>query len=236
VRVAALYDIHGNLPALEAVLAELEGEHVDAYVIGGDTAAGPLPAETLDRVLALGDRAHIIRGNGDRLTREATEAASLSREQIEFLTGLPLTVTLDVDGLGPTLFCHATPRSDEEIFSERDSDELVAEMLAGTAEATVVCGHTHLQVDRRVGRWRIVNAGSVGFPNDAAGAHWAMLGPDVELRQVDYDRRAAYDGFKQTRWYASDRGSFLVENLLKPPTRSEALDFFDTYAARQRGA
>jgi predicted phosphodiesterase len=235
VRVAALYDIHGNLPALEAVLAELEGERVDAYVIGGDTTAGPLPVETLERVLAL-DNIHVIRGNGDRLTRTAPEADVLSEEQIDYLTGLPLTVTLDVDGLGPTLFCHATPRSDDEVFSERDPDELVAEMLAGAEEATVVCGHTHLQVDRRVGPWRLVNAGSVGFPNDALGAHWAILGPDVELRQTEYDRQAAYDAFKQTHWYATDRGNFLVENLLKPPTRTEALDFFDTYAARQRGA
>jgi len=235
VRVAALYDIHGNLPALEAVLDELEGERIDAYVIGGDTTAGPLPVETLERVLAL-DNIHVIRGNGDRLTRTAPEADVLSEEQIDYLTGLPLTVTLEVDGLGPTLFCHATPRSDEEIFSERDPDKLVAEMLAGTEETTVVCGHTHLQVDRQVARWRLVNAGSVGFPNDAVGAHWAILGPDVELRHLDYDRQAAYDAFKQTHWYATDRGNFLVENLLKPPTRAEALDFFDTIAARQRGA
>ena len=87
-----------------------------------------------------------------------------------------------------------------------------------------------------MGRWRIVNAGSVGFPNDAIGAHWAILGPDFALRQVDYDRRAAYDRFRATHWYATDRGAFLVENLLQPPTRAEALDFFDTYAARQRGA
>ena len=235
-RVAALYDIHGNLPALEAVLALLEDERIDAYVIGGDTTAGPLPRETLERVLALGDRAHFVRGNGDRLAPEGTEAEVLTQEQIQFVTGLPLTVTLDVDGLGPTLFCHATPRSDEEVFTERDSDEVVADMLDGTAEATVVCGHTHLQVDRRVGGWRIVNAGSVGFPNDAAAAHWAVLGPDVELRQTAYDRRAAYEQFLQTRWYATDRGNFLVENLVTPPTRAEALDFFDEYAARQRGA
>jgi predicted phosphodiesterase len=235
VRVAALYDIHGNLPALEAVLAELEGEGIDAYVIGGDTTAGPLPRETLERVLVLGDRAHFVRGNGDRLAPEGSEAEVLSEEQLEFVTGLPLSVTLDVDGLGPTLFCHATPRSDEEVFTERDSDEVVAGMLEAAEEGTVVCGHTHLQVDRRVGRWRVVNAGSVGFPNDAAAAHWAILGPDVELRQTDYDRRAAHDTFLRTRWYATDRGNFLIENLLTPPTRAEALDFFDELAARQRG-
>ena len=118
-----------------------------------------------------------------------------------------------------------------------NAELLAALKCAGPWDAdVVVCGHTHLQVDRRVGRWRLVNAGSVGFPNDAVGAHWAILGPDVELRQVDYDRRAAYDKFKRTDWYASDRGNFLVENLLEPPSRSEALDFFDTYAARQRGA
>ena len=146
----------------------------------------------------------------------------------------PITPTVLTGRTSPRT---AEPRSAKNRWrSERDSDELVAEMLAGTEEATVVCGHTHLQVDRRVGHWRVVNAGSVGFPNDALGAQWAILGPDVELRQTDYDRQAAYDQFKQTHWYATDRGNFLVENLLTPPTRDEALDFFDTYSARQRGA
>ena len=112
-------------------------------------------------------------------------------------------------------------------------------MLAGTEEATVVCGHTHLQVDRRVGRWRIVNAGSVGFPERRGRcATGRILGPDVELRQLDYDRQAAYDEFKRTDWYASDRGNFLVENLLKPPTRSDGRSTSSTRATPRasRGA
>jgi hypothetical protein len=169
---------------------------------------------------------------------DATVAEQLQDDEIELLAGLPLTVSLDVDGLGPTCFCHATPRDDEEIFTERDGEDVVAAMLEGTAEATVVCGHTHLQVDRRVGRWRVVNAGSVGFPNDALGAHWALLGPDVELRQVDYDREAAAARFRETAWGRADseRAQFLLDNLHVAPTRAEALDFFEQMAARQRAA
>ena len=174
-RVAALYDIHANLPALAAILAEVG--LVDALVMGGDITAGPLPRATLERVLALGDRAHLIRGNADRAVVEGiAKRGDLVDEHVELLAGLPLTVTLDVDGLGPTVFCHATPRDDETIFTERDAVD-VADLLGETAESTIVCGHTHLQIDRRVGVRRVVNAGSVGFPRGAVGAHWALLGP-----------------------------------------------------------
>src|SRR5688572_19222376 len=170
-RVAALYDVHGNLPALEAVLEELEREQPDAIVVGGDMVSGPIPRETLERLRSL-DRAHFLRGNADRgvvaIRRGEAEprlglndkwiAEQLSNEQIDFLAALPQTVTLQVDGLGRVCFCHATPRDDEEIFTESTSDDLVASMLEGTKEAVVVCGHTHVQVDRRVRRWRVVNA------------------------------------------------------------------------------
>jgi predicted phosphodiesterase len=253
VRVAALYDVHGNLPALEAVLAELDGERVDAYVFGGDIVAGPMPRETLERVVSLGERAHVIRGNADRIALELRRGEpvegggltdtgvgqQLTDEQAAMLERAPLTVTLDVDGLGPTCFCHATPRDDEEIFTERDPEDVVAEMLAGTAEGVVVCGHTHMQVDRRVGSWRVVNAGSVGLPNDAVGAHYALLGPDVELRQTDYDREAAQRAFLETPWFRageSERKRFLLNGLLESHSRDEVLDFFEQMAARQRGA
>ena len=233
-RVAALYDIHGNLPALDAVLAEAGA--VDALVVGGDITAGPLPRATLERVLALGDRAHLIRGNADRAVVEGTvERGDLADEHVQLLAGLPLTVTLDVDGLGPTVFCHATPRDDETVFTERDADDVVADLLGETAESTIVCGHTHLQIDRRVGARRVVNAGNVGFPRGAVGAHWALLGPGVDLRQTEYDSAAAYERFRATPCYAEDRGRFLVDNLLTPPPRSDALDFFEQIAVQQRG-
>jgi predicted phosphodiesterase len=253
VRVAALYDIHGNLPALEAVLAEVERERADAIVFGGDIIAGPMPRQTLERVLALGDRAHLIRGNADRIVLEfrrglrkggvgfadAWVSEQLSDDQAELLDKLPLTVALEIDGLGRTCFCHATPRSDEEIFTERDSDEVVAGMLDGAEERTIVCGHTHIQVERQVDRWRVVNAGSVGIAYGGLGAHWALLGPEVELRQTDYDRDGAARLIRETGWFESgdpERKQHLVEALVDGWPKEEVLDFFDQWAANQRGA
>jgi putative phosphoesterase len=249
-RVAALYDVHGNLPALEAVLEEVEREQPDVIVFGGDIVAGPMPRETLERVRSLGQTAHLIRGNADRIALEFRNglrpesegladwvSEQLTDEQAELLRSLPLTVTLDVEELGPTCFCHATPRDDEEIFTERDPDEVVAGMLEGVEETTVVCGHTHMQADRRVGRWRVVNAGSVGMPYEhEPGARWALLGPpDVELRRTEYDREDAARRLRETAGSRSGESS-VIENVLRPPPREEVLDFFQQLAAEQRGA
>ena len=243
-RVAALYDVHGNLPALEAVLADAERERPDAIVVGGDMVSGPIPAETLERLRGL-ERAHFLRGNADRgvvaIRRGEPEpelglndewiAGRLSDEQIDFLAGLPLTVTLDVDGLGRVCFCHATPRDDEEIFTERTPDDVLAGMLAGTEEAVVVCGHTHMQVDRRVGRWRVVNAGSVGLPYDTErGPRWALLGPDVSFRRSELDQDRAAEALRASGWPLVDQ--FVGDS----PPREEVLDFFEQLAAEQRGA
>jgi predicted phosphodiesterase len=246
VRVAVLNDVHGNLPALEAVLAEVEREQPDAIVFGGDIVAGPMPGETLERIRAL-RQARLIRGNADRealefrrgARREAVGLADLVAERLTdddaaFLESLPLTITLDLDGLGPTCFCHATPRDDEEIFLERDPDEVVAGMLAGTDEEVVVCGHTHMQVDRRVAHWRVVNAGSVGMPYEREpGARWALLGPDVELRRTEYDRD---DAARRLREAVGSRAedSSVIETMLRPPSREDVLDFFAQLAAEQR--
>jgi predicted phosphodiesterase len=253
VRVAALYDVHGNLPALEAVLAELEVQQPDAIVFGGDIIAGPMPRQTLERVLALGDRAHLIRGNADRIVLELRRGVregeigfanpwvgeQLTDEHAELLEGLPLTVTLDVDGLGRTCFCHATPRSDEEVFTERDPDEVVARMLEGLEEETVVCGHTHMQFDRRIGRRRVANAGSVGIPFSGVGAHLALLGLDVELRQTDYDRPRAAAQIRETGWFESGdpgRKEQFIDGLLHGYDKEAMLDFFEQWATEQRGA
>jgi predicted phosphodiesterase len=195
-RLAALYDIHGNLPALDAVLAEVDANLI---LVGGDVVAGPWPSETLERLRELGDGVRFIRGNADReLTSELPGLAPpavmdfvrkrLSEEQIEFLGTWPLTKSLDVDGLGSVLFCHATPRSDDEILTRISADERWRDALAGVDEPAVVCGHTHVQFDRRIGDIRLVNSGSVGMPyEDEPGAYWTLLGPDVELRRTDYE-------------------------------------------------
>jgi predicted phosphodiesterase len=197
VRIAALNDVHGNLPALEAVLAEVPDDA--AIVLGGDVAAGPFPAETLERLRALSDRVHWLRGNSDReLTPgEAGLAPAevldwvrerLTGEQIGFLHALPELLELEVDGLGSVLFCHASARNDLDVFLEDTPEEHVAPLFAGVEAGVVVCGHTHLQFDRLVAGRRIVNAGSVGMTyEDEPGAYWALLGPDVELRRTEYD-------------------------------------------------
>ena len=189
-KVAALYDIHGNLPALEAVLAEIDA---DVILVGGDTVAGPWPSETLERLRSLDADVRFIRGNADREVYEERQGLAppevmefvrghLSPEQLEFLRSLPLTVSI-----GPVLFCHATPRNDEEIFTAISPEERWREALAGVDADVVVCGHTHVQFDRRIGDMRLVNAGSVGMPYEhEPGAYWALLdGSDVELRRTE---------------------------------------------------
>jgi len=202
--VAALYDIHGNLPALDAVLADVARRGVDRIVIGGDIVLGPMPRETLARVRALGDRAVVIRGNCDRLVadphaesvqrlppavRDVVEwtAEQLSVEERAFLGALPMTATLSVEDAGAVLFCHATPRSDDELFTAQTAARQVAPMFDGVTAPLVVCGHTHMQFDRRVSGVRVVNAGSVGMPYGAPGAYWVRLDPDVRMAQTQYD-------------------------------------------------
>ena len=212
-RIAALYDVHGNLPALDAVLRDVDDDA--AIVIGGDVAAGPWPAETLERLRGLGDRVLWLRGNADRELAAAPEPrpggpppeviewvhTKLSDEQLAFVTGLPERQSVDVEGLGPVLFCHATPRSDDELLTRISPDDRWAAALAGVDEATVVVGHTHVQFDRRVGEKRLVNAGSVGMPYEREpGAYWAVLGPDVELRRTAYDVDAAAKAIDEAGW------------------------------------
>jgi putative phosphoesterase len=200
-RVAVLSDIHGHLPALEAVLAAVDRAGVDRIVLTGDIAAGPMPVPTLDRLLSLGDRVVWVRGNADRELFEPTPAppdpivpwaaAQLTPGLRDHLRGLPLTVTLEVDGFGPTLFCHATPRDDEEVVLVDTRLRRWAEVLAGVGEQTVVLGHTHMPFVRLAHRRLIVNPGSVGMPYGRGGAHWAVLGPSVELRVTEYEPATA---------------------------------------------
>jgi predicted phosphodiesterase len=149
-RVAALYDVHGNLPALEAVLAEAERESPDVVLVGGDTFAGPFPAECLELLLELGDRAVWIRGNADRELGD-WPAEQLTEDQLRFLRGLDETIVLDVDEFGPVLFCHGSPRSDAETITERSPDARLEGALAGVQQQVVVHGHTHVAYDREWG-------------------------------------------------------------------------------------
>jgi predicted phosphodiesterase len=206
-------------------------------VFGGDLAAGPVPAETLDRIMELD--ALVIRGNADReLLGNETEGlldewvrAQLEDRHREYIAGLPETVELDVEGLGRVLFCHGSPRSDEEMILRTTPDEWVREMLADVEADVVVCGHTHMQFDRVVDGVRIVNAGSVGLPYGAPGAHWVALGPDVEHRRTPYDADAFANGVAASDWPKAVR--FAEENIRNVPSEEEALEFFERMAADQ---
>ena len=234
-RVAALSDIHGNLLALEAVLAEVQRVAPDAVVVGGDVAAGPFPCETLDRLRALSGQVRFVRGNADRELAEALPAADpwvleqLSDADRAFLGSFEPTVVLDVEGLGATLFCHGSPRSDEEILTRATSHGRLARVLAGVPQRVVACGHTHVQFDRRAAARRVVNAGSVGMPYESGpGAYWALLGPSVELRRTPYDLGRAAEAIRASSWPGAD--AFVRENLLIVPTAAEATAHFERIA------
>jgi len=180
------------------VLRDVREAEVDAVVFGGDDLAGPWPAETAALLASLELPTYRVRGNADReLTgapgRAPAEllewaAGRIDTETLASIERLPLTQTLDIDGLGPVLFCHATPRNDTEIRTVLSPDERWSEVLAGVEQRTVVVGHTHVQFDRIVGDVRVVNAGSVGMAyEDEPGAYWAVLGPDVEFRRSEFD-------------------------------------------------
>ncbi|MCH5675871.1 metallophosphoesterase family protein [Streptomyces gilvus] len=206
-RVAVLSDVHGVLPALEAVLAEPEVAAADRVVLTGDITAGPQPGEVLDVLRGLGERVVWIGGNADRELVEYRRggrdeipdpigpyaAARLSDEQVDFLAALPVTRTLRVRGHGDVLFCHATPRDDEEVVLVDSRLDRWADVLAGVPDTvrTVVCGHTHMPYVRLAHGRLIVNPGSVGMPYGRSGAHWCLLGPGVDLRVTSYDIRAA---------------------------------------------
>ncbi len=236
-RVAAISDIHGNLPALEAVLAEIEREEVDAIVVAGDTISGPWPVEVFDLVVR--HEPTIVRGNADRIVIERDDqygplaiwcADRLGAGRLEAASGWPLTQELALDGLGRVLVCHSTPVSDDPIYTRlTPDDELVA--LLGPVEADVlVCGHTHMQVDRTLASGlRVVNPGSVGMPYEGErGAFWALLGPGIEFRRTAYDVEAAVGAIEVSGAPVEPN---LLGYLLEPPDPSATAEYFESLRA-----
>lgn len=249
-RVAGLYDIHGNLPALEATLAEVDAIGCDRIVVGGDVALGPMPRETLDLLLARGERVSFVRGNCDRemismLKREPDPAKPLEARlrwaadqltpaQRELLAGLPTTIELEVDGLGPVLFCHGSPRDDDEIITRATPERRIVPALAGVSARLVLGGHTHIQYDRVVGGVRLVNAGSVGMPFEGrTGAYWTLLGPVVTARITHYDLERAARDIRASGYPNAEE--FVRKDLLAPMTAEEAIELMEKYA-EQRAA
>src|SRR2546421_5907362 len=188
-RVAVVSDIHGNLPALEAVLEEIQREPVDLIVSCGDVCSGPMPSQTIDRLKRL-EGTRFVHGNADRgvvAAFDGTEkprlpgpaadwcASQITREQRDFLASFEDAVGLEIDGLGRVLLCHASPRNDLDIVFDATPDERVREYIAGANADLIVSGHTHMQFDRRVGGGRLGNPRRVGMPPEDAGAFLALL-------------------------------------------------------------
>ncbi len=251
-RVAAIYDVHGNLPALEAVLADLQSVNPDLIVVGGDVVAGPMPAEVMDRLMALGDSIRFVRGNADRevlaaydaglyvdlvnvadpAERVAAYAASkIDREHRDLLASFAERLIVEIEGLGQVLFCHGSPRSDEEIVTTATTEGRLQGILTGVDQGLIVCGHTHAQFDRRVGAKRMVNAGSVGMPYQGkpVGAFWLLLGVGgISLRRSDYDLDRTV---RQIRATGYPDAEYMVEILLEPPDPERVIAFFEQRAA-----
>lgn len=189
--VAVLSDIHGVLPVLDAVLAEPAVVQADLIVVTGDHASGPQPVQVLDRLASLGDKALLVRGNADRelialangepidIPDEVTPwaAGQLSPDHVAMLAGLRHPVTVEVEGFGPVLFCHGTPRDDEEVVLVDTRLERWAEVFNELPNQvqTVVCGHTHMPFIRLVDRRQVINPGSIGMPYGRPGGNWALL-------------------------------------------------------------
>ena len=251
-RVAALFDIHANLPALEAVLDEVRDADVDRIVVGGDVFPGPMPRETLARLLALDVPVQFLYGNGELAMLaqlEATDpstvtywgttsgaplpeplqeivrwtARQLDAEHEQVLASWPKTLRLQLQGLGDVLFCHGTPRSETECFTRLTPEDCLLPVFEDLDVPLVVCGHTHMQFDRMIGRTRVVNAGSVGMPFGQPGADWLLLGADVQLRHTSYDLAKAAERVRATRYPQAHE---CAAQVLRPPSEADMLRHF----------
>ena len=241
--VLALYDIHGNIDALEAVLRAAPA--FDLVLVGGDAVPGAFALATLDRLAQLPTR--WVRGNGEREVAAAVggpepaaddwaaitaaiSEAELGSDRARPLGELPLTI--EIDGV---LYCHATPRCDEEFLTRISPPERYAAALDGVTAGTVVAGHTHQQDDRAVGAIRFLNAGSVGMPYEGDGAaRWLWVADGVpELRSTPYDARAAGRRMLDEAHWPDQRS--LDAALVDPVPAIEITEFFEQAAQAAAG-
>lgn len=249
-RIAVLADIHGHLPALDAVLREVDAADVDTIVLNGDMTTGPMPAQTLDRLADLGERARWVHGNCERELAAAYDgtlpadlpdevripteycAAQLTPAHRALLNVLPLSITLDVPVLGPIRCCHATTRSDTEIVLVDSPIDRYRAAFSDSTEPTVILGHTHMPFDRLADTRRFVNPGSVGMPYGTTGASWALLTSEgITLRNTPYNVLAAAETFRTHAPNYPGLEEFIEENMRTTPSDAEALAVF-TQAAQ----
>jgi diadenosine tetraphosphatase ApaH/serine/threonine PP2A family protein phosphatase len=233
------------VPALEAVLPEVQAAGVDRIVVGGDVFPGPTPHVALERLLDCGVPVDFIYGNGEvaileqlasKLPARVPEAyrplirwnaEQLSAAQRQLLANWPATLRLQLPALGEVLFCHATPRNENEIFTQVTAEDRLLPIFDAAKASLVVCGHTHMQFDRMVGTTRVVNAGSVGMPFGPAGADWLILGADVELRHTTYDLHAAAERIRHSGYPAAE--TFATQYVLQPPSTADTLALYSQH-------
>jgi diadenosine tetraphosphatase ApaH/serine/threonine PP2A family protein phosphatase len=243
-RVAAIYDIHANLPALEAVLQDIRGAEVDQV----DVVPGPMPRETIEYLLGLDIPVQFIQGNGEvdvlaemagmevsRVPKQFREVVRWSARQLrpeheQLLANWPSTCRLEIRGLGEVLFCHATSRSDTEIFTRLTLEDRLLPVFEGLNVPVVICGHTHMQFDRTIGNVRVANAGSVGMPFGESGAHWLLLGPKIQFQHTTYDLAKAAERIRDTNYPRAQ--DFAARNILQPPSEREMLEAFSKVELR----
>lgn len=252
--MAVLCDIHGNLPALDAVLTDIACAPVDLIVFGGDILPGPMPVATLDRIMSLDVPTRFVMGNGDREAVEAFDvllarasgssdapdikfpslgwvASQLTVRHRDFLAAFEPTLHIELDAGAAALCCHGSPRGDIEVITCFSPASRVDPMIAGVREDIVVCGHTHRQFDLRFGAKRMLNAGSVGMPYEGRrGAFWLVLDEQPDMRVTKYDVLAALDIFRDTDYPGVD--DMFQESLIEPDDPDKVARFFEDNAAK----
>jgi predicted phosphodiesterase len=242
VRIAVLNDIHGNVPALQAVLDELPSAGVDRIVVGGDVFPGPMAHLVLRALAECRVPVDYIYGNGEvallehlagkipaRLPEAYRPIVRWNAEQLspgdrQAIATWPMTLRVTMPAIGDVLFCHATPRDENEIFTARTADDRVMSVFDAAHAPLVVCGHTHLVMDRAIGRTRVVNPGSVGMPFGPAGADWLIIGPEITFRHTNYDLEGAAERIRASGYPAADE--FAAKYVLHPPSADEMLALY----------
>jgi putative phosphoesterase len=240
-RIAALYDIHANLPALEAVLDEVRAAEVDAIVIGGDALPGPMPSETMELLSAAHPAPFFLLGNGDEEVRRSLRgetldipeaiqdvtrwnASQLTAEQAASLDNWPATQRLQHPIHGPILFCHASPRNNMDIFFGSTPEAALSFLFEELDVALVICGHTHMPFDRTIAGVRVVNAGSVGMPFGSKGVHWLLIDDILQPQHLNYDLHAAAERVRASDYPQANE--FADRSILDPPTQADVLKAF----------
>lgn len=248
-RLAVISDIHGNAPALEAVLQDIRAEDVNGIVVGGDTIAGPLPSETLTLLQECGIPTHFVCGNHDSdvvrtlagedpggMSERADEiarwiAGKLSPEHKQLVSSWQTTYEIEMDGWDTVLFCHATPNSDTYAFSCLTPEAKLLPLFQNLDASLLVCAHTHMQFDRIIAGVRVVNTGSVGMAIGRTGADWLVIDDDILFKHSDYNLAKAATQIRQSDYpYAKE---FVETNVLQAPSESKMFEIIAFLEANQ---